>query len=156
MVSIERFHGAKTQGEAGDIVGLAVRGIKPEQVERGSVLSATVTPPAVGIYRFTARVIVLRTPSEREVRVGAEPFLFAHTASFAARIIETDTPLIKGARATVVFEATRQRVVLEPFAIVPALGRFAGALNEALAFVGAVTSVDKAYVPERRPRKHAM
>jgi translation elongation factor EF-1alpha len=158
VVSIERFHGAKAVAEAGDLIGVALRGIKPDQVERGAVLSAAAAGalPAVGIYRFTARVVVLRTPAERELRVGAEPFLLAHTAAFAARIVESDVPLVKGARATVVFEATRQRVVLEPFAIVPALGRFAGALNEALAFIGAVTSIDKAYMPERRPKKHAM
>jgi len=160
VTTIERHHGQKAQAATGDIVGLALHGVKLSEIGRGYVLSS-VAAPAVGIWRFTARVQVIRTPTgeaDSELRVGARPFLFAHQNSFAARIAQTDVPLVKNARAVVVFE-TDERVVLEPFAIVPPLGRFAGTLGEAICFIGAVTAIDAAFEPgrkqERKPERRS-
>jgi elongation factor Tu len=56
-ISIEQFHRILTEAKAGDNVGVLLRGVKREEVERGQVLArpASITPHV----RFEASVVVL-------------------------------------------------------------------------------------------------
>ena len=57
VISIEAFHRIVTEGKAGDNVGVLLRGVKREEVERGQVLAkpGSITPHV----RFEASVVVL-------------------------------------------------------------------------------------------------
>ena len=111
----------------GEIVGIALRGVRASDVKRGSVLCAKAIPSeAIATRRFTARIRQLGAP----LRVGASLFCFCHVASFAATLAALD-----GDEA--VFE-TQTRVCVQPFRTQPALGRFAATAGADIRLVGVV------------------
>ncbi|MBP5291149.1 MAG: elongation factor Tu, partial [Lachnospiraceae bacterium] len=57
VTGVEMFHKQMDQGEAGDNIGVLLRGVQRDEIERGQVLAApgTITPHK----KFTAQVYVL-------------------------------------------------------------------------------------------------
>ncbi|MGZ4901873.1 MAG: GTPBP1 family GTP-binding protein [Halobacteriota archaeon] len=74
--SIEMHHCSVDKASAGDIVGIAIRGVKPHEIERGMVL-ATKTPEAV--REFLSEVYVLHHPTR--IGHGYEPVIHIETIS---------------------------------------------------------------------------
>ncbi len=74
--SIEMHHCGVDKASAGDIVGIAIRGVKPHEVERGMVLAAN-TPGAV--REFLSEVYILHHPTR--IGHGYEPVIHIETIS---------------------------------------------------------------------------
>ncbi|MDD1721101.1 MAG: GTP-binding protein [Euryarchaeota archaeon] len=74
--SIEMHHCSVDKASAGDIVGIAIRGVKPHEIERGMVL-ATNAPDA--IREFLSEVYVLHHPTR--IGHGYEPVIHIETIS---------------------------------------------------------------------------
>jgi elongation factor Tu len=78
-ISIEMFHRTMTEAKAGDNVGVLLRGVKREEVERGQVLArpGSITPHV----RFEASVVVL----SREEGGRHTPFFSGYKPQFYFR-----------------------------------------------------------------------
>ena len=74
--SIEMHHCNVEKASAGDIVGLAIRGVKPHQIERGMVLARN--KPAV-VREFVSEVYILQHPTR--IGRGYEPVIHIETIS---------------------------------------------------------------------------
>ncbi len=74
--SIEMHHYSVDRASAGDIVGIAIRGVKPHEIERGMVLSTHI-PDA--IREFLSEVYVLHHPTR--IGCGYEPVIHIETIS---------------------------------------------------------------------------
>jgi elongation factor 1-alpha len=74
--SIEMHHCNVEKASAGDIVGLAIKGVKPHQIERGMVISRN-KPAAV--REFISEVYILQHPTR--IGRGYEPVIHIETIS---------------------------------------------------------------------------
>ncbi|MDK2948870.1 MAG: elongation factor Tu [Patescibacteria group bacterium] len=87
-VSIEMFNKTLTYGEAGDNVGILLRGLKKEDIERGQVLAkpGTITPHT----EFTAQIYVLtKEEGGRHTPFfsGYKPQFFIRTADITGDVV---------------------------------------------------------------------
>jgi elongation factor Tu len=87
-VSVEMFNKTLTYGEAGDNVGILLRGLKKEDIERGQVLSkpGTITPHT----EFTAQIYVLtKEEGGRHTPFfsGYKPQFFIRTADITGDVV---------------------------------------------------------------------
>jgi elongation factor Tu len=87
-VSVEMFNKSLTSGQAGDNVGILLRGLKKEDIERGQVLSkpGTITPHT----EFTAQIYVLtKEEGGRHTPFfsGYKPQFFIRTADITGDVI---------------------------------------------------------------------
>jgi elongation factor Tu len=91
VVSIEMFNKTLNYGEAGDNVGVLLRGIKKEDIERGQVLAkpGTITPHT----EFTAQIYVLtKEEGGRHTPFfsGYKPQFFIRTADITGDVSLTE------------------------------------------------------------------
>ncbi len=88
--SMEMHYYRVEKAEAGDIVGVAVKGVKYEEIERGMVLSKK-EPKA--IREFDANVIVFAHPTR--IKVGYEPVVHVETIAETVVFKEIDKDYLK-------------------------------------------------------------
>ncbi|MFA5169195.1 MAG: elongation factor Tu [Candidatus Paceibacterota bacterium] len=87
-VSVEMFNKSLTSGQAGDNVGILLRGLKKEDIERGQVLAktGTITPHT----EFTANIYVLTKEEggrHTPFFTGYKPQFFIRTADITGDVI---------------------------------------------------------------------
>ncbi len=87
-VSVEMFNKSLTSGQAGDNVGILLRGLKKEDIERGQVLAktGTITPHT----EFTANIYVLTKEEggrHTPFFTGYKPQFFIRTADVTGDVI---------------------------------------------------------------------
>jgi elongation factor 1-alpha len=88
--SIEIHHYRVEQGMAGDVVGIAVKGIKSEHIRRGMVLTKSKPAP---VRTFTAEVLVFNHPTR--IGVGYEPVIHLETISESVVFEEIEKKYLK-------------------------------------------------------------
>ena len=74
--SIEMHHCSVDKASAGDIVGIAVKGVKPHEIERGMVLATNIP---FAIREFLSEVYILHHPTR--IGRGYEPVIHIETIS---------------------------------------------------------------------------
>jgi elongation factor 1-alpha len=84
--SIEMHHYRVNKGVAGDIVGVAVKGVKPSEIIRGMVLSKN-EPKAA--REFDAEILILNHPTR--IGLGYEPVIHLETICEAIEVVGLDT-----------------------------------------------------------------
>jgi elongation factor 1-alpha len=134
--SIETHHQRIPKAEPGDNIGFNVRGVSKTDIRRGDVAGHPDSPPTV-VKEFIGQIIVIFHPTS--IAQGYMPVLHAHTAQIAVKfselmqkinprtgeVIEQNPSFLKtGDSAVVKFEPARP-IVLEHYAELPQLGRFA-------------------------------
>ncbi len=134
--SIEMHHEPLNEAKAGDNIGVNVRGINKDEVDRGDVMGKPDNPPTIA-KEFTAQIIVLQHPSV--ITKGYTPVVHAHTAHAACRfeeilkkidpktgaVVEENPDFIKPGDAAVVKLVPIKPIVLEKQSDFPELARFA-------------------------------
>ncbi len=83
--SIEMHHCRVDSASAGDIVGIALKGAKPNEIERGMVLS---NKPPIAVRQFISEVFILNHPTR--ITSGYEPVIHIETISESV-IFEPET-----------------------------------------------------------------
>ncbi|UCD20996.1 MAG: translation elongation factor EF-1 subunit alpha [archaeon] len=83
--TVEMHHEALKQGEAGDNVGINMRGVGKQDIARGDVICHPDTAPKV-IDEFTAQIVVINHPTV--IAVGYQPVLHVHTAQIPVQFTE--------------------------------------------------------------------
>ncbi len=91
--SIEMHYHRVDQAEAGQIVGIALKGVASEELKRGMVLMPVDTE-STPVRSFEAEVMVLNHPTK--ITNGYEPVVHLETVSEAARFKPTDSHLLPG------------------------------------------------------------
>jgi len=134
--SIEMHHEPLQQAVPGDNIGFNVKGVSKKDIRRGDVAGHPDKPPTV-VKEFIGQIIVIWHPTS--IAPGYTPVLHAHTAHIATRFAELLTKidrrtgqiveekpayLKRGDAALVKFVPTRP-FVIEKYAELPQLGRFA-------------------------------
>jgi len=132
--SIEMHYHRVDEAQAGRIVGIALRGVQEEAVERGMVLVPREADPSP-VREFEAEVMVLNHPTH--IGAGYEPVVHLETVSEAAAFYPENGQLLPGdtGRARVRFKF-RPYLVMEGQRFVFREGRSKG--------VGTVTDVTSA------------
>jgi len=82
--SIESFKKTVDSISAGDDVGIALSGVSPEVISRGSVLGTPDNPPIVA-KTILARITILE--DKPGIHVGRSPLFFAHSTRTLAKIV---------------------------------------------------------------------
>ncbi|MGM0397587.1 MAG: GTPBP1 family GTP-binding protein [Halobacteriota archaeon] len=95
--SIEMHYHRVDHAEAGRIVGIALKGVREADVERGMVLLAEDADPEP-VRAFEAEVMVLNHPTR--IHTGYEPVVHLETISEAARFDPHGGQLLPGDRGT--------------------------------------------------------
>lgn len=89
VIGIEVFHKSKEKASAGDNVGILLRGIKRDEIERGQVLAELNSTKA---YRKFKCQVYFLTPEEggrkKPIKVGYKPHFFIRTSDVSG-VIET-------------------------------------------------------------------
>src|SRR3990167_7096668 len=83
--SVEAHHEQLAQGEAGDNVGVNLRGIGKKDVARGDVI-CDASKPATIAEEFTAKIAVINHPTV--IAKGYTPVFHVHTAQVPCQFIE--------------------------------------------------------------------
>ena len=83
--SIEAHHEQLSQGEAGDNVGINLRGIGKKDVARGDVICDAAKPAPIA-EEFTAKIAVINHPTV--IAKGYTPVFHVHTAQVPCQFIE--------------------------------------------------------------------
>ncbi len=92
--SIESHYCRFNEAEAGFMVGVALRGIKPKEVERGMVLfDKKLKDKIKPVKSFTAEILVLTHPTK--ISSGYEPVIHLNTFSQTAKIECIDKEYLK-------------------------------------------------------------
>lgn len=88
--SIEMHYYRVNHAEAGDIVGIAIKGIKYEELRRGMVLTKEKSQP---VWEFDAEIIVFTHPTR--IKIGYEPVIHLETISETVIFKEMDSTYMK-------------------------------------------------------------
>ncbi|RLI27467.1 MAG: translation elongation factor EF-1 subunit alpha [Candidatus Hecatellales archaeon] len=134
--SIETHHQRIPKAEPGDNIGFNVRGVSKTDLRRGDVAGHPDSPPTV-VKEFIGQIIVIYHPTS--IAQGYMPVLHAHTAQMAVRfaelmqkinprtgeVIEQNPSFLKTGDSAVVRFQPAKPIVLEHYAELPQLGRFA-------------------------------
>ena len=83
--SIEMHHEQLQQAEAGDNVGINIRGVGKKDAARGDVVCDAASPPAI-VEEFTAQVAVISHPTV--IAKGYTPVFHVHTAQIPCQFVE--------------------------------------------------------------------
>lgn len=84
--SIEMHHYRVNKGSAGDIVGVAIKGVRPSEITRGMMLSRNEPNPS---REFDAEILILNHPTR--IGVGYEPVIHLETICEAVEVVGLDT-----------------------------------------------------------------
>jgi elongation factor Tu len=91
VISVETFKKTLDEGEAGDNVGVLLRGVKKEEVSRGQALAAPGVYPVY--YNFEGSLYVLKEEEggrKKPFFTGFQPQCFIRTADIATRLTLPD------------------------------------------------------------------
>jgi elongation factor 1-alpha len=83
--SIEMHHYRVNRASAGDIVGVAIKGVRPSEIVRGMVL-ARKEPKAA--WEFDAEILILNHPTR--IGIGYEPVIHLETICEAIEVVRLD------------------------------------------------------------------
>ena len=83
--TIEMHHETLQQAQAGDNVGISVRGVGKKDIARGDIISSAAHPPKI-VQEFTAKIAVINHPTV--IAKGYTPVFHVHTAQIPCRIEE--------------------------------------------------------------------
>jgi elongation factor Tu len=121
VTSVEAFHEARRTAEAGENVGLLLRGVRADQVERGQVIAAprSIRPRA----RFAAEVYALR----KDEGGRHKPFFAGYKPQFHVRTTEVTgrVALPDGIEMVMPGDNARVEVILDRPIALEAGSRFA-------------------------------
>jgi elongation factor 1-alpha len=132
--TIEMHHEALPKAEAGDNVGVNVRGIGKKDVQRGDVL-CDASKPATVVEEFVAQVAVISHPTV--IAKGYTPVFHVHTAQIPCQFIEliektspdgtkaANPDFLKNGDVAKVRIKPMGNMVLETQAVNPHMARFA-------------------------------
>jgi elongation factor 1-alpha len=90
--SIEMHYHRLAEADAGLIVGIAVRGVKYEEIERGMIISDTELHPKA-VKSFDAEILVLHHPTR--ITNGYEPVYHCNTIASSVRFENLDKSYLK-------------------------------------------------------------
>ncbi|HUL62202.1 MAG TPA: GTP-binding protein [Methanocella sp.] len=108
--SIEMHHYRVNRGSAGDIVGVAIKGVRPAEIVRGMVLARD-EPKAS--REFDAEIVVLNHPTR--IGLGYEPVVHLETICEAIEVIGLETDyMMAGQRGR-----ARLRFKFRPYVVEP-------------------------------------
>ncbi|MEM1577454.1 MAG: translation elongation factor EF-1 subunit alpha [Candidatus Pacearchaeota archaeon] len=80
--TIEMHHQQLNEAIAGDNIGVNIRGVGKQDIDRGDVIAHVDNPPSV-VEEFIAQIIVINHPTV--IAVGYTPVLHVHTAQVPVR-----------------------------------------------------------------------
>jgi elongation factor 1-alpha len=134
--SIEMHHQALSEAVAGDNVGVNIRGVGKQDIERGDVIAHVDNPPPV-VEEFIAQVVVINHPTV--IAPGYTPVFHIHTAQVPCQFVELQKKLdpktgqalpekpefLKNGDVAIVKLKPLKPVVIEPQSKNPHLSRFA-------------------------------
>ena len=134
--SIEMHHTPIEKAIPGDNIGINLRGVSKQDIKRGYVIGSVDNPPTVA-KEFIAQVIIIYHPSA--ISAGYTPVLHAHTAQVATtfkeliakidprsgQIVEEKPKSLKTGDSALVRLAPLRPLCIEPYSVIPQLGRFA-------------------------------
>lgn len=108
--SIEMHHYRVNKAIAGDIVGIAIKGMKASDISRGMILSKR---EPVAVQEFDAEIAILNHPTR--IGVGYEPVIHMETICEAVKIVGLEKRyMMAGERGK-----ARIRFKFRPYAVVP-------------------------------------
>lgn len=81
--TIEMHHETLSQAQAGDNVGISIRGVGKKDIARGDVIGDAANPPKV-VKEFTAKIAVINHPTV--IAKGYTPVFHVHTAQVPCRV----------------------------------------------------------------------
>lgn len=134
--SIETHHTRIDQALPGDNIGFNVKGVSRTEIRRGDVAGHLDSPPTV-VEEFIGQIYVIYHPTA--IAAGYTPVMHIHTAHIAVRfeeliakinprtgeVIEKNPSFIKTGDAALVKFVPLKPVVMEEYANIKELGRFA-------------------------------
>ena len=134
--SIEMHHTPIEKAIPGDNIGMNLRGVSKQDIKRGYVIGPADNPPTVA-KEFIAQVIIIYHPSA--ISAGYTPVLHAHTAQVATtfkeliakidprsgQVVEEKPKSLKTGDSALVRLAPLRPLCIEPYSVIPQLGRFA-------------------------------
>ncbi len=88
--SIEMHHQSLSEGIAGDNVGINIRGVGKQDIERGDVIAHVSNPPTVA-EEFTAQIAVINHPTV--IAPGYTPVFHIHTAQVPCQFVAIEKKL---------------------------------------------------------------
>jgi len=88
--TVEMHHEALKEAIAGDNVGLNIRGVGKQDIQRGDIIAAESNPPTI-VEEFTAQIAVINHPTV--IAKGYTPVLHIHTAQVPVQFISLDKKL---------------------------------------------------------------
>ena len=88
--SIEAHHEALTEGEAGDNVGINIRGVGKKDMARGDVICDAANPAKI-VEEFEAQIAVINHPTV--IAKGYTPVFHVHTAQVPCQFVELKAKL---------------------------------------------------------------
>jgi len=88
--TVEMHHQTLNEGIAGDNVGINIRGVGKQDIERGDIIAHTSNPPTVA-EEFTAQIAVINHPTV--IAVGYTPVFHIHTAQVPCQFISLEKKL---------------------------------------------------------------
>jgi len=119
----------------GDLVGFCVKNVPFDAIYRGMVVSHPKNKPLQPTRSFIAQIVLCNRPVE--VKVGYNPYVHCHTASFAVKfveliqkmdargkVVEEKPAMLKMPDTGLVRLETADFVCIDVFSDLPALGRF--------------------------------
>ncbi len=83
--TIEMHHETLDKAEAGDNVGVSIRGVGKKDIARGDVIASASNPPKV-VAEFTAKIAVINHPTV--IAKGYTPVFHIHTAQIPCQFTE--------------------------------------------------------------------
>jgi elongation factor 1-alpha len=134
--TVEMHHEALKEGIAGDNVGVNIRGIGKQDVERGDIIALESNPPTLA-EEFTAQIAVINHPTV--IAKGYTPVLHINTAQIPVQFISLDKKLdpktgqvaqenpdfLKNGDVAIVKLKPMKPMVIEKQAVNPHMARFA-------------------------------
>ncbi|CAJ37780.1 GTPBP1 family GTP-binding protein [Methanocella arvoryzae] len=108
--SIEMHHYRVNKGVAGDIVGVAIKGIKPHEVVRGMMLSKNMPEAA---REFDAEILILNHPTR--IGIGYEPVIHLETICEAIEVVGLDAGYMMAGQ----HGKARMRFKFRPYVVEP-------------------------------------
>eukprot|EP00457_Paulinella_chromatophora_P003711 gb/GEZN01003719.1/.p1 GENE.gb/GEZN01003719.1/~~gb/GEZN01003719.1/.p1 ORF type:complete len:508 (+),score=106.03 gb/GEZN01003719.1/:209-1732(+) len=137
--TVEMHHSVLSQAGPGDNVGFNVRGVAHNLLRRGDVCGEVGHDQPEPVEWFEAQVILMPNGQAKAIRAGYTPVVDCHTAHVACRfdklvalcdkktgkVLEENPEFLQPGQAALVRLVPIKPMVVEPFAMYAALGRFA-------------------------------
>lgn len=134
--TVEMHHEALKEGIAGDNVGVNIRGVGKQDIERGDVIALESSPPTLA-EEFTAQIAVINHPTV--IAKGYTPVLHINTAQIPVQFISLDKKIdpktgqvsqenpdfLKNGDVAIVRLKPMKPMVIEKQSVNPHMARFA-------------------------------